>query len=75
MAAHAVADSPSPPHQGFQLWFGIPDGILVLRPIEYGAFVLIHHERERPAVFREVEDDAAEYLSDTMHSKLLDILR
>jgi hypothetical protein len=74
-AQHPIADSTSPAHSGFQIWFGIPDGILILGPVGYAAFVEVHHNRESPSVYALKRDAAASTVAGQVHSELLDILR
>jgi len=75
MAQHPVADSTSPPHAGFQAWYGPVDGAVILGPLAYALFVEAHHLRESPGVYASKGDAPARTVASQMHSKLLDILR
>jgi hypothetical protein len=73
-AQHTVADSTSPPHAGFQPWYGISDGIAILGPAGYAVFVELHHLRESPAVYVSQGDRPANTVAARMHEHLLDAL-
>jgi hypothetical protein len=73
-AAHPVEDNTSPPHAGFQVWYGPLDGVAILGPIGYAAFVLIHHERESKSVYHGLGDAPANTVAAQMHPVLLRIL-
>ncbi|MCO5053801.1 MAG: hypothetical protein M9920_16105 [Verrucomicrobiae bacterium] len=74
-AQHPVADSTSPAHNGFQIWFGIPDGIAILGVGGYTAFVEAHHLRESSSVYVDLGDGPAKMVAREMHSRLLEILQ
>jgi hypothetical protein len=74
-AQHALADETSPPHEGFQRWFGIPDGVAIMGVGGYLLFVENHHRRETPAVYAAQDDIPAIMVAGQMHSKLEDVLR
>jgi RHS repeat-associated protein len=73
-AQHSLADDTSPPHHGFQLWFGIFDGIVILGPVGYAIFVERHHLRESPAVYASKGDGPANTVAAQMQPELLKIL-
>ena len=73
-AAHPIEDDTSPPHQGFQVWFGPVDGITILGADGYAAFCLIHHERESKTVYGSLGDGPANTVAAQMHPVLLRIL-
>jgi RHS repeat-associated protein len=74
-AGHAVEDSTSPAHDGFQLWFGIDDGIFILGPVGYAIFVADHHRRENDAVYVNNSESAAQTVASKMHPYLKNLLR
>ena len=74
-AAHPVEDDTSPPHSGFQVWFGPEDGLAILGAPGYAAFVLIHHERESKAVYDSLGVTPANTVAAQMHPVLLRILQ
>ena len=74
-AQHPVADSTSPPHAGFQVWFGIPDGLGILGPVGYAIFVERHHLRESPGVYNSLGDGPAKTVAGQIHPKLVDVLK
>jgi len=77
-AQHPVADSTSPPHIGFQLWYGLLDGPVLLSPPGYLEFVLRHHARENPGVYDGIAnspDGPWSTVAGQMHQKLLDVLQ
>jgi hypothetical protein len=74
-AQHPLADETSPPHAGFQVWFGPLDGIAILGLDGYLAFVELHHRRESPAVYAGMGDGPANTVARQMHKRLLNILR
>jgi RHS repeat-associated protein len=74
-AAHPVEDDTSPPHSGFQVWFGPLDGISLLGVDGYAAFVAVHHERETKAVYDSLGDGPANTVAAQMHPVLLKILQ
>jgi hypothetical protein len=73
-AQHPIADSTSPPHSGFQVWFGIPDGIATLGISGYVTFVGMHHERETPSVYAGLGDGPATTVAGQIHAILLDVV-
>jgi RHS repeat-associated protein len=74
-AQHPVADNTSPPHKGFQVWFGPVDGVMILGIVGYAAYVETHHLRETPSVYESLGDGPANTVAGQMHSKLLDVLK
>jgi RHS repeat-associated protein len=74
-AQHPIADSTSPPHSGFQIWYGPIDGVRLLGASTYTAFVLAHHAAESPEVYASKGAGPANTVASQMHSKLLDVLK
>ena len=73
-ASHAVEDSTSPSHAGFQPWYGFVDGPVQLGPEIYGAFLLAHHEQENADAYAKLHDGPADAVAAEMHDKLLVLL-
>jgi hypothetical protein len=73
-AQHTIADSTSPPHAGYQRWYGIPDGIAIWGPIGYAVFALRHHLLESPSVYANMPYAPSVVVASEMHQHLLDAL-
>jgi hypothetical protein len=73
-AQHPLADDTSPPHAGFQVWFGPIDGCAILGPVGYLFFVNNHRSRETPFVYKSKGDGPANTVAGQMHPELLKIL-